>query len=249
MHNRQEHISELVEQYVRGVLHGEELSRFKTLLANDSDGSIKESILFHRELQLVATESEALSLEAECHEWIAELENQPKVISLRSRFKKWYYATAIAASIAMVWCAIYFVNLPSQPSTLELAKAHWSNQSKISTTIRGSSTNQAMTLFKNGHYSEANKLLATIPDSSNFFINALLLSGIGHYMLHQTDTAKMLLSRVANQKDNLLSDEAKWRLALVYVMEKEYHRAKKILHELQDIQGYQKKSKEILSNL
>ena len=65
----------------------------------------------------------------------------------------------------------------------------------------------------------------------------------------EKDPAKAILNKAIGFKENLLIDEAQWRLALVYVMEKDYNAAKNLLNELQYLPGYQSKAKELLQAL
>ncbi len=115
--------------------------------------------------------------------------------------------------------------------------------------VRGNEIHQAYSAFNAKQYAKVTQSLSNIPSDTPFYINALLLSGVSSYMLNQIDTAKIIFKKAAAHKESFLIDEAQWRLALVYVLEKDYNAAKNLLNELQYLQGYRKKAASLLQSL
>lgn len=260
-------ISELAEKYVLGKLRGEELIVFKELWANDDKGELKEAVQFHQSLKELTTEQEENELHTKFLQWIDEIETEPTIetptipkthlraihksstSTSKTDFKKWHFILSIAA-VLMIFLGIYTFSLPPTPSSTEIAKDFWSKE--ISDTRRGEykkAAKEIYDLFDEGEYASAKKKIDNIPADSNFYSNKEMLLSIAHYGMNQADTTIYLLNQIASDKKNPISDEAKWRLALVYVLEKDYNAAKTELYELQQIQGYQSKSQKLLQSL
>lgn len=251
MDNRQ-NTSELADKYVRGELQGEELSYFKELLAKGENKELKEEILFHRELQLISNQMEEESLQAQCREWEAEFEDEDTPDSTntptksRNLFRDFLYVASIAAIMATTWFGMTLL-LP-KTTAVELADIYWEDQTRLLNVVRGDE-NEAFKLFEEGQYTEANELLSTVSDSSELYTSALLLSGICHYMTDDKKTGINIIRQVAEDRKKVVSEEARWRLILALIKEKDYNTAKRLLDEFEDLQGYSKDAKKLLRRI
>ncbi|MGB1241849.1 MAG: tetratricopeptide repeat protein [Chitinophagales bacterium] len=250
MDNRQ-NTSELAEKYVRGELQGKELSQFKELLAKDN--ALKEEVLFHREIQLISNQVEEDFLQEQCRQWAAELDEKDdistdstNVVGSKNRFKDFLYVASIAAIMAVTWFGMNLL-LP-KTTAIELAEIYWEDQTRLLNVVRGDD-NDAFKLFEEGQYAEANEYLSTVPDSSELYTSALLLSGICYYMADETKTGINLIRRIANDRTKVISEEARWRLILALIKEKDYNTAKTLLDEFEDLQGYSKEAKRLLRRI
>lgn len=251
MQNKQE-TSELIERFLKGELQGKELNQLRGLLSSEEGQTLKEEILFHTQLQEITTTHEEQSLQNQFRIWAEEVETTRvnRLINISySENKKWYYLAGIAASVFLLWFASLWLIPNPAPSSLELAQEFWADHTHLNHMVRGDDIHQAYNFFNAKQYAEVKQSLSNVPSDSPFYINALLLSGVSSYMLQQIDTAKIILKKAANHKKSLLIDEAQWRLALVYLLEKDYNAAKNILNELQHLQGYRKKAAILLQSL
>lgn len=253
MEDRQD-ISELIERYVQGKLQRQELEQFRDLLAGEKGEEIKAEIHHLHLVKKITTEYEEANLQKKAQTWIKEIEadaqpQQLKISHLQTSNRKWYYLSGIAASIALLLFSINLFFQPPSPPPDTLAQAYWSDNTRLNPTIRGGDIHEAFSLFNSQQYTQTIESLSGTPTSSPIYINALLISGASFYMLQKVDTAKTIFQKAINHNESLLVDEAKWRLALVYVLENNYNAAKNILNELQHLRGYQSKATELLKSL
>ncbi|MFK7904361.1 MAG: tol-pal system YbgF family protein [Chitinophagales bacterium] len=241
MDNRQ-NTSELAERYVRGELQGEELSRFEELLKSGTDKELKEEVLFHRELQLISNQTEEESIQEQCRQWTAEINAKKSPMTIKNLL----YVVSIAAIMATTWFGLNLL-LP-KTTAVELAEIYWKDQTRLLNIVRGDG-NEAFKLFEEGQYAEANEYLSNIPDSSEFHTSALLLSGISYYKKKKKTDGINLIRQAARDRKNIISEEARWRLILALIQEKDYNAAKTLLDEFEDLQGYSKEAKKLLRRI
>lgn len=275
MDNKQVLISDLAEKYVMGRLEGNDLALFKELSKGEDENILKEEILFHQELQRATSDIERTSIENHCFDLIAEIEGrpsqreksqsilptetpEPKIVGIGSRFKDWKMILGLVAAVLGLWFFIHLINTPISPSMTVLADKHWKNTKRITKAGRSversgnevidtgkESLRKGTFLFIDKKYDEANETLSTISNESDFYANALILSGVTSYIMGEKEEAIKLLKQAANDK-NLVHQEAKWRLGLVYLLEKDYDSAQKTLNELKYAQGYENRVEQLL---
>lgn len=243
-----EQIFEKIEGYIQGTLPPEEQKQFEAEM--EKDAALSDEVAFQRKLiKSIETESVRQLLD-QLHTENFEEEETP-VVTMRQRQS--YTWMAVAASVALLMVAGWWVFFGQQPSTSSLYAAYFSPATGLSTTLgytNNAQFSEGMISYKLEEYAEAKNwwqpLLEADPanDTLNFYM------GVASLANEQTDEAMQYLTKVEENQQSIYYGEARWYLALAYLQHDDKEKAKALLQELsaQD-SDYQAQSLEILEKL
>ena len=238
---------EKIERYLQGMLTPAERERFETEMKEDA--ALREEVALHKQLMSsIETESVRQLLE-QIHE--GNFERETPVVSIRHR--RSYTFIAVAASLALlILSGWWYINSQvSQPASLYAA--YFSPAAGLPTTL--SYTNDArfsegMISYKLGAYAEAREwwqpLLQADPanDTLNFYMGVAALAD------EQTDGAINYLSKVVEENNSIYYADARWYLALAYLLDENKEKVKTILQDLSEEDGtYREQSIEIIKKI
>lgn len=238
---------EKIEGYLQGTLTPADRKRFEAEMKKNEE--LREEVALHRQLiSSIETESVRQLLE-QIHE--ENFEKETPVVSIRHR--RAYTFIAVAASLALlILSGWWYINLQvSQPASLYAS--YFSPAAGLPTTL--SHTNNArfsegMISYKLEEYAEAREwwqpLLQADPanDTLNFYM------GVASLADEQTEGAIHYLSKVAEENNSVYYTDARWYLALAYLLNEKEEKARTLLQGLSEQDNsYREQSIEIIEKI
>jgi len=238
---------EKMEDYIHGKLSALEQQRFEDEMAQD-EVLRQEVALYRRLIDAVETESARQLLE-QIHE--ENFAKETTVVPLQSR--RAFFPLAIAASLALLVLAGWWLFTLQSTQAEGLYAAYFFPAVGLPTTLGYTEDPQfaeGMISYKLQEYAEARNYWKSLveADPQNDTLNYYM--GIAFLADEMPDQAVNHLQRVVQQDESAYQNDAKWYVALAYLLAEQEENAKTILNELAATESnYQEPSREILNDL
>ena len=237
-----------MENYLKGRMSPQEQERFEREISQNQE--LREEVALHQQLvSSIETESVRHMLE-QIHEENFTEEEAP-VVPMRSRSR--YFPLAIAASVALLILAGWWVFSWQSSQTEALYAAYFSPDEGLPTTLGYADDAQfaeGMVSYKLGEYTEALKywqpLLSADPanDTLNYY------SGLAYLANEQPEQAMQNLKPVAENEASGFHTDARWYLALAFLKNEQLADAEALFQTLAaEDSPHRIKSQEMLEKL
>lgn len=184
--------------------------------------------------------------------------------SLKPSYPK--YAIAAAASLLLFLIAYFLIPSSSNPQTL--AAQYWKystdpaqlisnppqlkgGQGKVVTEGEADRHLQkAKKSYEDREYKSVSNALELIPPESQYYSEALILSGVAYFKLKENKKAINQFKKILNNRDVSGNDEARKFLSLIYLQTNQLEEAKKTLKEIIKAKdAFEEEAKKLLERL
>lgn len=233
---------ELIERYIDGELEEQELKNFEKLLAANSD--VMRDYKLSLDINHSIIEDDVMQLR-ETLNYMYDSEYKVKRLSNTFTRRKLFYA---AASIALIMATGGLVKNMSfnHVNTADLFEKYYQPY-EVSVTYRSGNTEvdkvflKALQKYEEQDFEQAMLLFEQLLELKDKDMAVNLYSGISYMEEEKYQNASRSFSKIIDDKDNLFVEQAKWYLALCYVVTNEAENAKVLLKDLVKDDSYYKK--------
>lgn len=241
---------EIIEKYIDNELVGKELTDFKKLLSTDS--SLQRDYNLSLEINNSLVEDDVMNL----RETLDYMYNEPKVKRLPNRFakRKIYYA---AASVALMVATGGLVQKysGSDMTNFQLFEKYYQPY-EVTVTYRSGNEEvdrlfiNALEKYEGKEFDKALVLFETVLEKRSDDMAVNLYSGITYMEEEKYQKASNSFTDIIEDDNNLFVEQAKWYLALCYVVTEDNMNAEKLLNEIINEDSYFKsQAKKVLKEL
>lgn len=230
---------QLIEQYLGGELSGSEKEAFEQRLKDDPDFALETSL--HRQLHERLAGEKIHELRAVLKEVDNEWEDTTRVRKLFPA--RWMYVAA-AVVLVLIASVLYFNR--SRPAVPEELFAQNFEPYQMVLNQRSSRENEdllnaAINAYERGDFEQAVEKFTALSSVDSLGMAPEFYTAISWLALQQADKAIAPLESIAGQNQSLLSEQARWYLAMAYLSGGNKNSARKVLAE---IQGYKRHFKQ-----
>lgn len=247
---------ELILRYFEDSLTASDMASFQALM--ESDPAFKDAVEFQKKIKLAVRNQERKGLK----EFLGQIEKdipatQPAGQRPKSKsIQLWSYL--VAATVVLAIAATYILKnavLNSEEPYAQDFYAYYEPYPNVVEPItRGEEVNPeelekaAFIAYENGSFEQADSLFSQLIYQRKEYI--FFYRGIAKIELEQHDSAKMLFEKYIYSEGMQFRDQAKWYLALNYLIKGDSVRGKEELVKLRKSSGYKMEEVErILLNL
>ena len=242
---------EIIEKYIDGELVGQELINFEKLLESNAD--IKRNYQLSLEINNSILEDDIMLLRENLD---FMYKNEPKVKRLPNSFtrRKFYYAAASAALLLASGGIIKYITgsdldnvavFEKYYTPYEVAVIYRSGNAEVDRILLN-----ALQKYEEKDFGEALILFEKVLKSGKDDLSVNLYSGISYIEEEKFNNAANSFEKIIANNDNLFIEQAKWYLAMCYIITEKTDEAELILKELIKSESYYKsQSAKVLKDL
>ena len=236
----------LIQQYFNGLLSPEEANAVEARAATESVFGAAFALQAEmeafpkKEAQRAQLQSSLQQLGNEYFK--SDSAQAPELKVLRNNTRRWL---ALAASLALIACAIWFLN-PRPASTY----AQYATHAPLSLTVMGNTLEaktEAEKAFAAKNYAQAIQALDVVLSAEPANITARLYKGICLIELQRCAEARAIFEPIALGNSALI-EEADWYIALSYLQEKNMPACLDALKKIKPEAAHYKEAQAILNN-
>ena len=238
---------EKIEEYLQGTLTSAERERFEVEMNENEE--LREEVALQKQLMSsIETESVRQLLE-QIH--AENFERETPVVSIRHRRAHSFIAVAASLALLILSGWWYIDSRATQPASLYAT--YFSPAAGLPTTLSYTNNgrfSEGMISYKLEEYAEAREwwqpLLQADPanDTLNFYMGVAALAD------EQTEGAIHYLSKVTEENNSVYYTDARWYLALAYLLNEKEEKARTLLQGLSEQDNpYRGRSIEIIEKI
>lgn len=233
---------EIIEKYIDGELEGQELINFEKLL--EFNAEIKRDYQLSLDINNSILEDDIMQLR-ESLDYMYK--DEPKVRRLPNTFtrRKLFYAAASIALLLVAGGIIKYITGSDLDNEAVFEKYYAPYE--VSVIYRSGNEEvdkilvNALQKYEEKNFSEAVVLFEKVLKSGKDDMSVNLYSGISYMEEEKYQNAANSFGKIIAQNDNLFIEQAKWYLAMCYVITEKNDEAELILEELIETDSYYKR--------
>ena len=235
-----ERLSEMIDQYLAGVLDGEELAEFTAL--RNRHPELEEEIKLHRFLRNTARVHDEIELRRKLEVLHRNYVVQQKPV-VRRVLIKWSKVAAVAAIIVAGAWIINTKLLDYNYSNEELFTMYYQpyEMQVFRSAAEDNLFKDAVEKYNSRDFEQAITLFEKVIEADQERMDANLMSGMSKIEVKKYSDANTNFQKIIDHSDNLYIEHAEWYLALCYLMTSDTEKAREQLLKIVLKDGYYSK--------
>ncbi|MCH7412460.1 hypothetical protein MM213_03110 [Belliella sp. R4-6] len=234
---------ELIIKYFEGNLSDSEREVFEDLL--ESDPLFKEEVVFQQKTKLAFQNNQRKVLKGFLNKIENDIQESEKSTA-KPKSRRLWSIMAVAAALISILAVTYFVKTSTSQSDDEISQNFYAFYEPYPNVVkpitRGEIVNPeeleiaAFIAYESSDFKQADSLFAELKNQQKEYI--LFYRGITKIELEQYDSANMLFESYLYSEGMQFRDQAKWYMALSYLVKGDSIKGKEELVKLRKSSGY-----------